>query len=93
MIVGHCRVELALPDNRCLKAKRRVVKSLVERARRRFNVAIAEVRDQDCHDRITLGVAVVSCERRHADSVLTEVVRWLAGNSEAVLCDYAVEVG
>lgn len=86
-------MELAFPGNRCLKEKRRVVKSLVERTRRKFNVAIAEVDSQDSHERITLGVAVVAGETRHADRVLAAVVRWLAANPEAVLCDYGVEIG
>ncbi|MDQ7794572.1 MAG: DUF503 domain-containing protein [bacterium] len=93
MIVGRCRVELAFPGNGNLKDKRRVVKSLVDRARRKFNVAVAEVDRLDSHDRITLGVAVVTNEGAHADRMLAEVVRWLGSNSEAVLCDYGVEIG
>ncbi|HBD85742.1 MAG TPA: hypothetical protein DC056_17210, partial [Dehalococcoidia bacterium] len=41
MNVGVCKLTLRLPENQNLKGKRRVVKSLCERIRIKFNVAIA----------------------------------------------------
>ena len=93
MIVGRLRVELTLPGNRCLKGKRRVIKSLMERVRREFNVAIAEVARQDSRQHAVLGIAAVANERAHVDAVLTAVVRRLAVDEEAVLGDYDVEMG
>ena len=43
MVVGMCRVVLALPWNDSLKGKRSVVKSVIERTRVKFQVAAAEV--------------------------------------------------
>jgi uncharacterized protein YlxP (DUF503 family) len=93
VIVGRLRVELSLPGNRCLKGKRRVVKGLMDRVRREFNVAIAEVARQDSHQHAVLGVAAVANERRHVDAVLAAVVRRLAADEDAVLGDYDVEMG
>jgi uncharacterized protein YlxP (DUF503 family) len=92
MVVGVCRVVLALPYNDSLKGKRAVVKSLVERARVRFHVAAAEVGDLDAHKRATLGFAVVSNDARHAQSVLDKLVSFVAGAGEAQLVDKSTTV-
>ncbi len=47
MYVAGCRVTLRLAASRSLKDKRQVVRSLSERLRRQFNVAVAEVDEQD----------------------------------------------
>ena len=87
MVVGICRVVLALPWNDSLKGKRSVVKSILERTRQRFHVAAAEVEDLDAHRRATLGFSVVSNDVRHAHSVLDKVVSFVAGATEAQLVD------
>jgi uncharacterized protein YlxP (DUF503 family) len=87
MVVGICRVVLALPWNDSLKGKRSVVKSILERARGRFHVAAAEVDDLDAHRRATLGFAVVSNDARHAGTVLDKLVSFIAGATEAQLVD------
>ena len=43
MHVGVCIIDLRLPGNGSLKGKRRVVKSIVTRITREFNVSVAEV--------------------------------------------------
>jgi uncharacterized protein len=92
MVVGMCRVVLALPWNDSLKGKRSVVKSVVERARAKFHVAAAEVADQDQHRRATLGFAVVSNDARHARSLLDKLVSFVAGASQAQLIDHATSI-
>ena len=42
MIVALARITLHLPDNHSLKGKRKVIKSLIEKIRNRFEAAIAE---------------------------------------------------
>jgi uncharacterized protein YlxP (DUF503 family) len=92
MVVGMCRVVLALPWNDSLKGKRSVVKSVVERARAKYHVAAAEVGDLDQHRRATLGFAVVSNDARHARSLLDKLVGFVAGASEAQLIDHAISI-
>lgn len=70
-------IELHLPDCRSLKAKRSVVKPIVEGLRRRFQVAAAEVGHADSWQRAELGVAVVSGSQHHASDILDEVERFV----------------
>ena len=43
MVVGTLRIEFLLVDNRSLKGKRKVVRSMVDKVKSKFNAAIAEV--------------------------------------------------
>ena len=67
-------VTLRLPASRSLKEKRQVIRSLVERLRRQFNVAIAEVEEQDTWQTAVLGLAVVSNDAGHAERQLDRIL-------------------
>ena len=47
MIVGAAVVELHVHASQSLKQKRGVVRSVVQRLRNRFNIAVAEIGGQD----------------------------------------------
>jgi uncharacterized protein YlxP (DUF503 family) len=91
MIVGVCTIELRLHDARSLKSKRQVLKSITSRVKNKFNVAIAEVDDQDIWHRAVLGVAVVSNALDHANSILNKVVNFVESLYLAELLDYQIE--
>lgn len=73
MIVGTLRLSLFIGESTSLKARRRVVKSLKDRIRSRYNVSVADVGDQDLWQSATLGVAVVASDSRFAHEVLSKV--------------------
>ncbi|MFC1538844.1 DUF503 domain-containing protein [Candidatus Latescibacterota bacterium] len=75
MIVGVLKIELYIPGCRSLKAKRSVVKSLKDRLKNGFNISVAEIDFADKWQRTLLGVAAVSNERKHAESILSKVFK------------------
>ena len=93
MIVGVCRVSLRLPENSSLKGKRQVVRSLTTRLRNKFNVAVAEVADNDRWQIATLGVTCVSNDARHAQEMLDRVVSYIERTRlDAELIESEIEV-
>jgi len=93
MVVGVCTISLRLPGNGSLKGKRRVVKSIIARLRREFNISIAEVDEQDSWQRATLGVVCVSTSAGYAHGLLTKVVNWIEANRPDVpLVDFGIEL-
>lgn len=70
-----------------LKDKRQVCRSLIEKTRKRFNVSIAEVDTQDKHQRMTIGIAVVSGDAAHARRSLDEVIRYMEEHADAELAE------
>lgn len=79
--------ELHLPAAQSLKDKRAVIKSLKDRMHHRFNVSVGETGHHDLWQRAELTAAVVSTDRRHAESVLREADRLIAGADGARIVD------
>ena len=77
MYVGALEIELHIPESRSLKAKRAVVKPIVEGMRHRFSVAAAEVDHHDQWQRASIGVAAVAGSQGHVVDVLDEVERFV----------------
>jgi uncharacterized protein YlxP (DUF503 family) len=92
MTVGIARIQFRLHGNQSLKDKRKVVKSLIEKSRNRFNVAVAEVEDQDVHQRATLGIAVIGSDGRILNSVLDRVVDFMDSLNLAELVGHEMEL-
>jgi hypothetical protein len=77
------RVELHLPDVRSLKAKRSIIKPIVEGARGRYRVASAETGHQNTWQRAELGFAAVGSSPHHVTEVIDEVERFVWSFPEA----------
>jgi hypothetical protein len=82
MTVGIARLTLFLPEAHSLKEKRMVLRRVKDRARQKFNLAIAEVGENDIWQRALLGVAVLGSGRRFVESALDEVVRFVRAEVE-----------
>ena len=91
MTVGIARLTLFIPDSQSLKQKRMVLRRVKDRTRNKFNVAIAEVEENDVWQRAVLGLAVVGNERRFVESALDEVVRFVRGEAEVVNAEREVQ--
>lgn len=92
MTIGVLQIDLLIPGARSLKDKRRVVKSLKERMRNRFNCSVAETEFQDIWGRARLTVAVVSEGSRHANEQLNEIARFASMDRDAQMADYHIEM-
>jgi uncharacterized protein YlxP (DUF503 family) len=79
MIVGVCRLSLMLPESHSLKEKRTVLRSLKDRVRQKFNVAIAEVADTDVWQSAVVGLAVVANDRRFVEAMVEKIVAFVDG--------------
>ncbi len=90
--VGVLRIRLVIRGAHSLKDKRRVVKSLKDRVRSKFNASIAEVGEQDRHQVAELGVAVVANDRTYIQSVLSQIGNLARGarGAEVSACDVEI---
>lgn len=92
MTVGVLELNLVIREALSLKDKRRVVKSLKDRLKSRFDVAVAEVGAQDVRQQAVLGVAVVGNDARVLGQVLNKVVDFVRNHPVASLNDYSIEM-
>ena len=82
MTVGIARLTLFLPEVHSLKEKRMVIRRVKDRAQQKFNLAIAEVGDNDLWQRALIGIAVLGSGRRFVESALDEVIRFVRAQAE-----------
>jgi uncharacterized protein YlxP (DUF503 family) len=89
--VGVLILELQIDDAHSLKDKRHYVKSLKDRLRSKFNVAVAEIDHQDLWQRGTVAVVTVSGDRTKAAQTLETVDRDAAALLGGVLVGSSTE--
>ncbi len=92
MVVGVCQLELFLHENFSLKGKRQVLRSIVQRARKRFNVAISEVADQDLWQKAVLGICAVGNDRQRINSTLDQVINFIEETQLTDVADSQIEI-
>ena len=92
MRVGALEVRLGLSGVNSLKEKRRIIRSLKDRVRNKFNVAIAEIDDMDVWRAATLGIVTVANDGRFVESALSKVLNYVRANPESSLIDFDLEV-
>jgi uncharacterized protein YlxP (DUF503 family) len=71
--VGVLTLELRLENSFSLKDKRQVVRSLKDRLRRKFNVAVAEIDYQELWQRAAVAAVTVSPDHGYAEKLLQSV--------------------
>ncbi len=81
MVVGTGIITIRIEGCHSLKAKRRVVKSIITRLRNNFNLSIAEIGANDVHQRAEIGFAVVGNTPALVNSKLDKI-----GNMAESLC-------
>ncbi|MFY0529624.1 DUF503 domain-containing protein [Archangium gephyra] len=92
MFVCVARLTLQIPESGSLKAKRQVLRRVTERVKARFNVAVAEVDDQDLWQKATLALAVVGNERRHVDEQMEKIIHFVEEMYVAPLLSRQTEI-
>jgi uncharacterized protein YlxP (DUF503 family) len=92
MPVGLLTLELHIPDAQSLKDKRQVLRSLKDKLRRQFNVAVAELDHQDVWQRSVVGVVTLSNEEKHFNEVLQKVLDEADRILGSILINQAIEI-
>jgi uncharacterized protein YlxP (DUF503 family) len=92
MIVGAAIVEIHVHGSQSLKEKRGVVRSISQRVRNRFNVAVAEVGGQDTWQRAQLGIAATGSDAGRIRAVLEKVMQFIEDLhlAEVTACDVQI---
>jgi uncharacterized protein len=92
MVVGVGRIHMRLEDNHSLKGKRQVVRKTIDRMRSRFDVAVAEVDDQDLWQSIVVGFSTVGSDARLIQSVMDRVVNFVEELQLSEVTDVETEI-
>ena len=92
MIIVAAMITLVIPGNDSLKGKRRVVKSLIERVRHKFDAAVAEVGDNDLWQKAKIGVALVGNDSQLLNTRLQQIMKFMENQHLVEIIDSQVEL-
>lgn len=81
MIVS-VEVECLLYDTHSLKDKRSILKKVMNRLKKDFNIAITELDFHDLWQRTKFGIVTISTSYIHAEQIIQEVLRVIDSRSE-----------
>jgi uncharacterized protein len=90
-VIAVLTLEIIVEHSHSLKEKRHVVKSLKDRLRQRFNVAVAEIDGLESWQRSVIAAVTVSNDRTHAEQILQAVENDASNVLGAMLTSTGVE--
>ncbi len=90
MFVRTVSLTLIIPGALSLKDKRQVLQSLIEKVRRKFNVAVAEVGFQDQWQRSEIGLAFLSNRFSRLEETQMEIFKFLEDSLLVEITGYEV---
>jgi uncharacterized protein YlxP (DUF503 family) len=91
-VVGTLKLSLYINTNQSLKEKRKVVKSIVAKVHKKFNVSIAEVGSNDKWQMVELGISAVGNDRRFVNSALDNILSFLDSLYLGEIIDSSMEI-
>lgn len=91
MTIGALTLEILIPGSHSLKEKRHVIQSLIKKMKNQFNVAVAEVENQDLWQRSTIAVVSVNSSQAELNRTLDYVVNWVEKDYEVEIIRFGVE--
>lgn len=92
MQIAAMTFRLHAPWVHSLKEKRMVVKSLVAKTQNSFHASVAEIAEQDTHQIIVIGVAVIVPNNALADHLMDEISGFIEANTDAEMLDETREI-
>jgi hypothetical protein len=92
MVVGIGIITLRLHECRSLKGKRKIVKSIINQMRNKFNASVAEVGSNDIHQRAQIGFSLVGNDKRVINSKLDKAINLVDTLGLAEIIDTEMEL-
>ncbi len=92
MRLGNCVIKIYIPNATSLKDKRSVIKGLKDKVRKKFNVSISEIDENDNHRISILAVATVANKNNYVNRVLSSVVAFMEKQRSFEILEYTTEI-
>ena len=92
MNIGYCSLRFYLHGNNSLKGKRKIIRSIKDRLKNKFNVSVAEVGDHDIWQNIHLGVAAVNSDAQYLDGLFKQMANFVNNMHLAEMTECQTEI-
>jgi hypothetical protein len=92
LIIGLLTLELFFSQSESLKDKRRLLKSIIDQTKSRFNVSVAEAGEQDRWQISLLAVVTVSNDSAYVSRILSSVEKFIERTGKAEILSVKTEL-
>lgn len=92
MFVGTLKFEILIPGSLSLKDKRKVIQSLQDKIRSKFNVSIAEIDYHDKWQRSVIGLCFVNSNRKEIENLCQKIRDVFFENGEFLVLNEMNEI-
>ncbi|MBS3811827.1 MAG: DUF503 domain-containing protein [Halanaerobiales bacterium] len=90
MLVAVITIDLQIPMAQSLKDKRRIIKSLTDKCKNRFNIAVAEVDNKDLWKNAKLGLVTIAGDGWYLERVINKIIKYIESFPEINLYNYDI---
>jgi uncharacterized protein YlxP (DUF503 family) len=90
--IGRCHMDLHIANCQSLKDKRRIIASLKEKMKKRYNVAVCEFGDLSLWQRTQLGIVTCGNDKQHVDSSLKSVLDYVHNFRAVSLVNFELNI-
>lgn len=73
-MIGYLELELNIPMVQSLKEKRSIIKSLKDKLKNKFNIAISEIGKNDIWQSSVLGLVTISNETTYLEQTFSKII-------------------
>ncbi len=91
-MVAFCQLDIFIPESGSLKEKRFAVKSLKTRIRNKYNVSISELDGTDKWQRVVLGIAIVTNDRKIVDTTFNKIIQFIDNDGRVEILDHFIDI-
>lgn len=81
MTVTTAQITIHLFGVHSLKEKRRIIKSIIEKLKNRFNASVSEIDDNDNKLKALIGISIVSNNGKHTESQLDKILEFMRNDT------------
>ncbi len=92
MVIGTAKILLRLHAVKSLKGKRKIVKSIINRIKNKFNASVAEVGSNDVHDRAEIGLSLTGTDHSLINSIIDKIFNQVEEMGIAEIIDTEFEI-
>jgi hypothetical protein len=90
MVIGFLSLEIYLPYSHSLKDKRQRLSSLINRMKKKYNVAFAELDYQKKWQRTRIGVVTLNNQKRVIENIFQRIITDAEENIDGQIIDHQV---
>ncbi len=89
--IGALAVTIHIPASGSLKSKRRVLKSIKDRVRHKFNVSVSEIDEHDKWQIAVIGVSMISNDKNLISGVFDDILSLIESHGEVRITAQQIE--